>query len=133
MSVYYDPNTVMDSVAYGLVGNQVLSWMKGSRFFPFLNDTNTARANRVMAIALAGLAALGIEHQYAYADGVLTLTLSGLTIWSVLAHLKVWLVSYGCQQMPYHVMKRTESSAMASTVTSKGTTTTTVVAESGRT
>lgn len=113
MAVYYDPQVLTTQMFYGVVGNWVVAQIKKTKLLPFIN-ASTPKLNRAIAIIVAAISALGIEHNYSYsADGVFTLTLSGLTLWAVYEHAKQFVIAYIAQQIPYHVMKPTDATATA--------------------
>jgi hypothetical protein len=114
MAVYYDPQVLTNQMIYGVVGNYVIGWLKRTRLVPFIN-ANSYWINRVLTISIALISAFGIEHSYSYtADGVFTLTLTGLTFWSIYNSGKQFLVAYIAQQIPYHAMKFRDATAVAS-------------------
>lgn len=103
--VYYDGQVLTHQLAYGMLGHWLIRRIKTSRLVPFINE-QTYWMNRALAVVLAMLSAVGINYQYAYtADGVLTLTLTGLTLASIWDHFLQTVVAYGSQQLPYHLTK----------------------------
>lgn len=75
----------------------VLQLAKNNKYIPL--HTGTDRANRIIAIALSGIAALGIHHTYDATAGVLTI--SGLTLDSILHGGFEWLRSFAVQEWMY--------------------------------
>lgn len=109
--VYYDSNVLVNQMFYGVVGNYIIRFAKKSKFVPWINE-NRPWLTRGLGIFLATISALGIEHTYSYtAEGVFTLTLTGLTIASLYEHLKQIVIAYIFQQVPYHAMKTVDVSA----------------------
>ena len=90
-------------------GNQVLlnaiivaalQWLKNSKWFPWLS-AETEKANRIIAVLLAGAAALGVHTNFDHTTGVLTIT--GLTLATIWSGLYNWLVSFVTQQTLFKV------------------------------
>lgn len=104
--VYYDAQVLTNQVVYGVAGNWLIGKIKRSEWIPFINK-HTFWLNRGLTIAMALASTIGIEHTYSYdaTSGIFELTVTGLTFWSVVAHLKQFLFAYICQQIPYHAMK----------------------------
>lgn len=71
-----------------------------------MND-NTYAINKFVAVVASGLVAIGINWNYAYSDdGLLTLTISGLTPMGIYAGIKQWVFSYVVQQTGYKITER---------------------------
>lgn len=104
--VYYDGQVITDQIIYGVAGNWLIGKIKRSNLVPFINK-HTYWLNRALTVLMALMSAVGIEHAYSFeaTEGVFTLTLTGLTFWGVVHHLKQFLVAYVFQQIPYHAMK----------------------------
>jgi hypothetical protein len=106
--VYYDGQVLSNQIAYGLLGHSIISWLKKTALVPFINK-NSWWINRGLALGLATISAIGINYSYSYStDGVLVLTLTGLTIGGVWHGFLQWLVAYGSQQLPYHLTRTSE-------------------------
>lgn len=104
----YDGQVLANSVAYAAIGNWFIKKVKDSEFIPFINK-QTFWVNKVFAVAVAFAAAMGVTYTYTYsADGVLGLTISGLTLASVFASFKTFIISYALQQTGYHITKPAE-------------------------
>lgn len=130
--VYYDGNVLTNQIVYGVIGNYLVGLAKRSPWLPFLNAA-TPYLNRAVTIGIALVSALGLEYTYSYTpEGMFTLTLAGLTFWSVFEHGKQFLVAYIFQQIPYHAMKFRDATAMASTTDRRGTTQTVVASTSSQ-
>ncbi len=92
---------------HDLIGGQItgsaiivylLQVLKNWRWFSWL-DATTDRRNRIVAIALAGLTALGIHAQFDATGGVLTIT--GLTLAGIADGLWDWIRSFVIQELIY--------------------------------
>ncbi len=131
MAVYYDSNVVVNQMLYGVIGNQVLKWAKGSSLVPFLNHVDTQRLNRLMAMGIAAVSAIGINYTYSYsAEGVLDFHATGLTLAAIYDSARQYVVAYMAQQIPYHLTKPTDATATATAITTKaGVTVTATSAE----
>ena len=122
--VYYDPQVLTNQMVYGVVGNYIIGWLKRTPLLPFVNS-DSYWINRALTIGIALISAIGLEYNYSYtADGVFTLTLTGVTIWSIVDHGKQFLVAYIAQQLPYHAMKLRDAAAVVSVTDRSGRTTT---------
>lgn len=110
MAVYYDTNVLINQVIYSVIGDFVIRRAKTSRLLPWIN-AYTPKINRTVAIITSAIGALGISYKYSYSsDGVLAITITGLTLLSLWEGAKVWLVSYMFQQGTYQlVTKRNEN------------------------
>ena len=105
--VYYDGQVLTNQLAYGLIGNELVKWVKTTKLIPFIN-TNTFWLNRGMAMLVATISALGINYSYTYTpEGVFTITLTNLTIAGVWHGVQQWVLAYGAQQLPYHLTRTT--------------------------
>ena len=103
--IYTDGQVLADSVVYAAVANTLIGYLKKAKWFPWLNGT-TFYLNRFAAITTALIATFGINYSHSYtSDGVLTITLTGLTLVGMLAGLKQFIVSYAIQQGSYHLTK----------------------------
>lgn len=106
--VYYDGQVLTNQIAYGIIGNEVVRWIKTTKLIPFINK-QTFWLNRGVAMFVATISALGINYTYAYTpEGVLTLTFTGLTVAGVWHGFLQWVVAYGSQQLPYHLTRTSE-------------------------
>ena len=72
--------------------------LKKAEWFPWINS-QTDRANRLIAVALAGLAALGISFTFDAGTGVMTV--AGLKLETILGGGWAWLKSYATQEFIY--------------------------------
>lgn len=66
-----------------------VNFLKGSKFFPGIT-AETGKLNRVLAILLSGMAAIGIHARYSSTDH--TLLFTGLSLTTVLYGLWHWIV-----------------------------------------
>lgn len=106
--MYYDANVLANQVAASGLIVWVIRALKQSRA-PWLSWVNEHSwlVNRTLGIGAALAVSLGLSYQYSYTpDGVLTLSLSGLTIASLIDHGRTWLVGYILQQTGYRVTER---------------------------
>lgn len=106
----YDGQVIANSVAYAALGNWFITKVKNSELVPWINK-QSYWINKVFAMLIALVAAVGVTYTYTYSpDGVLNLTLSGLTLLNIWVSFKTWLFSYALQQTGYHITKdRVES------------------------
>ena len=101
----YDGQVIANSVVYAALGNWFINKVKKSKLIPFIND-QTYWINKSFAVLISVIAALGVTYTYTYsADGILSLTITGLTLASLWANFKVWVLSYSLQQTGYHLTK----------------------------
>lgn len=103
--MYYDANVLANQVAASGLIVWIIRALKQSRL-PWLSWINEHSwlVNRTLSIVAALLVSLGLSYQYSYTpDGVLTLSLSGLTLASLIDHARTWLVGYILQQTGYRV------------------------------
>jgi hypothetical protein len=87
-------NEFSTQLALAAVSSMILQWVKNSAWFPWINR-NTEKLNRVAAIVISGIGAIGIHMQYDGAAGSLTLT--GLTAQSVLSNGWTWFTQFAFQ------------------------------------
>lgn len=108
MAVFYDGQVITNQFAYAAIGNWIINKIKQTSLIPFVNN-QTYILNHIIAISIAGVSALGINYSYSYTpDGVLAITLTGLTFVGVSTALWQWFISYVMQQGVYNVMKTKE-------------------------
>lgn len=69
----------------------VMAQLKKSRWFPWLS-TETAKANRIVAIVLSGFGALGVHIQFDHTAH--TALITGLSLTAVLAGLWHWATQF---------------------------------------
>ena len=79
--------------------------LKDAKWFPWLN-ADSAGANRVVAIILAGITGLGIHTMFDTSNGVLTI--SGLRMESLIHNGFSWIFSYATQQSIFKVNELTK-------------------------
>lgn len=69
----------------------LIAFLKKQAWFPWLSQESD-RANRIAAIALSGLASVGIHAQFDHATGQLLIT--GLTLTTIAAGLWHWVTQF---------------------------------------
>lgn len=74
----------------------VIQHVKESKWFPWLT-VETSKLNRIAAIAIAGLATLGVNYSFDHTTG--TLMITGLTLTGIGTALWNWIVSFVSQQI----------------------------------
>lgn len=89
---FTDQLTVSAVIVFGL---QIL---KKSEWFPWITH-QTDKTNRLLAVGLAGLAAIGIHFSFDTVAGVLTI--SGLKLGTILNGGWAWLQSFATQEFVY--------------------------------
>ena len=89
---------VISQVTTSAVIAYFLEWLKGTRLFPWLS-METAKLNRVVAVILSGIGALGVHANFDQTSGVLTIT--GLTVVTILHGLWDWAQAFVTQQVIY--------------------------------
>lgn len=78
----------------------LIQLLKSAKWFPWLR-AHTDRLNRIVALGLSGVAAIGIHTAYdASLDGG-TLVISGIGIAAIAHGLWEWLQSYALQEFVY--------------------------------
>lgn len=90
------------SFAFGVIVNEIMKRLKKSNLLPWMSQ-GTARANALVAAALAALAAAGIHTEFDQAAGSLLIT--GLTLTNVLHFGGEWLKQWAMQHFMYHATK----------------------------
>lgn len=104
----YDGQVIANSVAYAALGNWLVKKIKESELIPWFNK-QTYWMNKVLAIVIAAVGAIGVTYTYSYSDdGVLSLTLAGLTLANIWISFKTFVISYALQQTGYHITKPVE-------------------------
>lgn len=66
-------NELGSQITAAAVISFVIGWLKKSPWFPWIT-TETAKLNRVAAVVLSGLAALGLHFQFNHSAGSLLIT-----------------------------------------------------------
>lgn len=87
-------NELSAQLALAAVSSMIFQWVKDSPWFPWINK-NTERLNRVVAIVISGIGAVGIHMHYDTAAGSLTLT--ALTFTSVVRNGWTWFTQFAFQ------------------------------------
>ena len=105
-----DANIVITHITTGAVAVAFLNWLKSTRFFPWLTD-ETVKLNRLAAIALAAVRAVGINYTWNPADHSVLIT--GLTLAAICGGAWHWLQSYVVQQMIYRASQNIKNNATA--------------------
>jgi hypothetical protein len=84
-------DTLSTQVTAAAVVSFLIAFLKKQQWFPWLT-AESEKANRLVAIALSGAAALGIHTTFNHATG--TLVISGLTLATVTAGFWHWLSQF---------------------------------------
>lgn len=104
--MYFDANILTYQFISSAIVVFLLNKAKKAKL-PILKWINedSWHVNRTLAVIASGLVSLGLHWNYSYDGdaGVLTLSLSGLTLASVLEHGREWLLSYVIQQGQYRI------------------------------
>jgi hypothetical protein len=81
----------------------LLQWLKNSRWFPWISQ-ETYKLNRVLAIAAAGLSAVGVNYQVVHpGPGDWTIAITGLTAAGISAAGVMWLKQFCVQELTYRM------------------------------
>lgn len=88
------------AVAYAT--SSFIEWLKHKPWFPFVGP-NTAQLNRFAAVIGSFLAAVGVHivSDWQATDGVLVITISGLSIANAVHVLMAWAQQYAMTQAAY--------------------------------
>jgi len=84
-------DTLGTQVTAAAVVSFLIGFLKKQSWFPWLT-AESEKANRIAAVVLSGLAALGIHAQYTHAAG--TLVITGLTLTTILSGAWHWLTQF---------------------------------------
>ena len=88
-------------LAFAYVASTFMEWLKHKPWFPLL-DKEAAILNRLVALAVSFIVAVGIHWTFDAAQGQLVIT--GLT-WGGIAHSVVaWVQQYAFQQGSYKLL-----------------------------
>ena len=96
---------ISSQLAIAYATSSILQWLKHQPWFPFM-QANSASINRFFSIIIAFFAAIGIHwvSDWQAADGVMVITISGLT-WGSIGHgLIAWIQQYAFQQGSYKML-----------------------------
>lgn len=91
-----------NDISTQLVASSIAVWViqiiKKSKYFPWIT-AQTGRLNRVVAVVVSGLTAVGIHVTFDHSSGVLTI--SGLTAAGIVVGFGTWLKSFVMQELVY--------------------------------
>lgn len=102
-----DANLLGTTVTFSAISVFIVNFLKGRKWFPLLSN-NTKWANRIVAILLSGLSAVGIHA--AWSSGG-TLTITGLTLTGILAAGWLWIKSFALQEWIYQSTKQNSAAS----------------------
>lgn len=108
--MYYDANILANQIGASGLTVWLIRAMKQSHLpmFAWINE-HSWLVNRTLAILASLAVSLGLSYQYSYTpEGILTLSLSGLTVASLIDHARIWLVGYMIQQSGYRLTEPKE-------------------------
>lgn len=89
---------VISQVTLSTVVVVVMEWLKKASWFPWLT-VQSEKVNKLIAIFLAAITAIGIH--YTYDASTATLTLTGISLAALGHGLWHWLQSYAVQETVY--------------------------------
>lgn len=101
---------ISSQLAVAYATSSLLEWLKHKPWFPLMQD-KSAQLNRAMAMLAAFITAIGVHwvSDWQAANGVLTITISGLT-WANIGHgFIAWIQQYAMQQGFWKVLVRSDS------------------------
>lgn len=101
-------SVVLNQITSSAVVILLLNKLKSSSWFPSITQKSD-QINRVLAVLLAGLGAIGVHTSFDHAAGILTIT--GLTTTGILTGLWHWVTSYATQELAYQATKKAGSDA----------------------
>ena len=96
---------ISSQLAVAYATSSLLEWLKGKSWFPLVN-ANTSSINRLVAIGTAFVAAIGVHlvSDWNQAEGVLVITINGLTVANIAHGLIAWIQQYAMQQGSYKLL-----------------------------
>ena len=99
--------SISTQVALSAIIIWLMNWAKRSKLVTFMS-AETETVNRLVAVALTGLASLGVHMTHSYdplADGgTFHLVITGVALGSILAHGRDWIFSYVVTKSGYKLI-----------------------------
>lgn len=119
-----DHNVLATQITMGGIGVAFLQWLKSTRFFPWAT-AETAKLNRVMALGVSFLTAVGVHlsWQSGPETGSYVLTITGATIGGVATMAWVWLKQFVVQELIYRTTANRNSSPLMGMIGTGGVST----------
>ena len=88
---------------WALFASLVIEYLKNSKWMPLITN-ETAKLNRILAVAASGLAAAGVHSAFDHTTGVLTIT--GLTVAGISTGVREWVRTWIIQEIGYQNLIR---------------------------
>ena len=111
---------ISSQIAIAYATSSILEWLKGRSWFPFMQD-NASSINRFSSIAVAFFTAIGIHWvtDWQADNGVMIITITGLT-WGSIGHgLIAWIQQFAFQQASYKMLVKSDSPVKVAEVQAK--------------
>ena len=112
-----DHSVVATQITLASISVAALQWLKSTKFFPWATQ-ETARFNRILAVIVSGVAALGVHFtwQSGPETGTYIVTITGATIGGVAAMAWVWIKQFVMQELVYRTTANSSTSALPAPV-----------------
>lgn len=102
--LYYDTNIAANQAFWSMVVVAGMGVLKRAQNIGWISAFSW-KVNRTLAVLAALLVSLGITYTYGYeaeaASGTVTLVFTGVAPAAIWAKVKLWVLSYGMQQLGY--------------------------------